>query len=102
MSAAATIVTEVATNTLIVSNSALNSDGKGGYYVLVIDADAAQPRQVAVETGLASATQTQILEGLTESDIVVTQTVDSAASDAGSTSPGGGIMMPGMGGGFRD
>jgi len=99
MSAAATIVTDIARDTLIISNAALHSDGEGGYYVLVMDAGATEPRQVPVETGLASATQTQILSGLAEGDVVVTQTVDSTDTDTGT--PGGGLMVPGMGGGFR-
>lgn len=102
MSTAATIVTQVARNALTVSNSALNSDGDGGYYVLVLDAGAAEPRQVAVETGLAGASKTQILSGISEGDIVVTQTVDSTDSGSGGTTPGGGMIVPGMGGGgFR-
>ncbi|MDO8880525.1 MAG: HlyD family efflux transporter periplasmic adaptor subunit [Coriobacteriia bacterium] len=100
MSAAATIVTEVARDTLIVSNSALHSDGDGDYYVLVMDSGAIEPRQVPVETGLASATQTEILSGLAEGDVVVTQTIDATDSDTG-TPGGGGMMVPGMGGGFR-
>jgi HlyD family secretion protein len=101
MSAAATIVTDVAKGALVVSNSAVQSDGNGGYYVLVMDAGATEPRQVAVETGLASATQTQILSGITDGDMVVTQTVDNT-DDETSTGAGGGMMVPGMGGGFRD
>ncbi|HSQ22739.1 MAG TPA: hypothetical protein VLQ52_08095, partial [Coriobacteriia bacterium] len=58
-----------------------------------------EPREVPVETGLASASQTQILSGLAEGDVVVTQTVDSTDTDTGT--PGGGLMVPGMGGGFR-
>ena len=99
MSAAATIVTDIARDTLIISNAALHSDGEGGYYVLVMDGGATEPRQVPVETGLASATQTQILSGLAEGDVVVTQTVDSTDTDT--DTPGGGMMVPGMGGGFR-
>lgn len=103
MSAAATIVTDVAKGALIVSNSAVQSDGNGGYYVLVMDAGATEPRQVAIETGLASATQTQILSGIAEGDTVVTQTVDSTDDDASTgVGSGGGMMVPGMGGGFRD
>ncbi len=103
MSAAATIVTDVAKGALIIPNSAVQSDGDGGYYVLVMDAGATEPRQVAVETGLASATQTQVLSGLAEGEMVVTQTVDST-DDAASTgaASGGGMMVPGMGGGFRE
>ncbi|MBN2247990.1 MAG: efflux RND transporter periplasmic adaptor subunit [Coriobacteriia bacterium] len=97
MSAAATVVTEVARDTLIVSNSAVQSDGDGGYYVQVLDSGSTEPRRVTVETGLASSTQTQVLSGLSEGDTVVTQTLDSTDD----TSSGSGLMMPGMGGGPR-
>jgi multidrug efflux pump subunit AcrA (membrane-fusion protein) len=95
MSAAATIVTDIAKNTLIVSNGAVSSDGDGGYYVLVMDEGATEPRQVVIETGLASATQTQILSGLAEGDVVVTQTVDSSDAPTQQFGPGGGsgVMM---------
>jgi multidrug efflux pump subunit AcrA (membrane-fusion protein) len=101
MSAAATIVTDVARDTLIVSNAAVKSDGEGGYYVQVLDEGSETPRTVAVETGLASATQTQILSGIEEGTTVVTQTVDDSESDT-QTQPGGGMMIPGVGGGPRD
>ncbi len=101
MSAAATIVTDVAKDTLLVSNAAVKSDGNGAYYVQVLDEGSTTPRQVVVETGLASATQTQILSGISEGDTVVTQTVDDSASGSTQTGRGGG-MIPGMGGGFRD
>lgn len=104
MSAAATIVTDLARDALTVSNSAVQSDDSGGYYVQVLDSgDNKKPRKVAVETGLASSTQTQILSGLAEGDLVVTQTLDTADDQASSGAPGsGGLMMPGMGGGPRD
>ena len=103
MSAAATIVTDLAKDALIVSNAAIQSDGDGGYYVLVMDAGATEPHQVAVTTGLASATQTQILTGLSEGDVVVTQTVDSsdASTSSGGFGAGGGMMMGIEGGGPR-
>jgi len=101
MSAAATIVTDVAKDTLIVSNAAVKSDGEGGYYVQVLDEGSETPRSVAVETGLASAIQTQILSGIEDGTTVVTQTVDDSESDT-QTQPGGGMMIPGMGGGPRD
>jgi multidrug efflux pump subunit AcrA (membrane-fusion protein) len=100
MSAAATIVTDVAKDALLVSNAAVKSDGEGGYYVQVLAEGAETPSNVTVETGLASATQTQILSGIAEGTIVVTQTVDGAKGDT-QTQPGGGLMVPGMGGGPR-
>lgn len=107
MSAAATIVTDVAKNTLLVSNSAVQTDDNGGYYVLVMPSGSSTPKQVSVEVGLASATQTQILSGITEGTTVVTQTVDSSDTSSSSSSSnrsigfgvGGGPMM---GGGPRD
>ncbi len=103
MSAAATVVTDVAANALVISNAAVKTDGESGYYVEVLDAGSDAPRRVAIESGLASATKTQILSGLAEGDTVVTQTIDSTEEDTGSTSgPGGGFMMPGMGGGPPD
>jgi HlyD family secretion protein len=97
MSAAATIVTDIARDVLVVPNSAVHPDGTGGYYVLVLDAGASEPRKVTVKTGLASATETQIVSGLGAGDVVVTQTVDSSA-DSGQQQfgPGGGGMMMGI------
>ena len=86
MSASATIVTEVASNVLVVSNSAVQSDGNGGYYVLVMPDGATEPTQQTVEAGLASDTQTEIISGIAEGDLVVTQTIDSSGSDDSSSS----------------
>jgi len=97
MSAAATIVTSVAHDVLIVPNAAVKTDGDGGYYVEVLDAGASEPRRVTVEIGLTNATETQIVSGLAEGDAVVTQTLDGETESDSS----GGIMMPGMGGGPR-
>lgn len=105
MSASATIVTEVAQNVLAISNSAVQSDGSGGYYVELLTDGAETPTQVAVETGLASDTQTEILSGISEGDVVVTQTIDSAdgSSSGGATQErgfgGGGMMISGPSGG---
>ncbi|MHB8705556.1 MAG: efflux RND transporter periplasmic adaptor subunit [Coriobacteriia bacterium] len=101
MSAAATIVTDIAKDALIVSNSAVKTADDGTYYVQVMKAGATTPTDVTVETGLASSTQTQVLSGLSEGDSVVTQTVDST-DDSSSSTQGGGMMVPGMGGGPRD
>ncbi len=96
MSAAATIVTEVAKDALLVPNASVQSDGDGGYYVQVLDASGV-PQKVTVEVGLMSATQTQILSGLSEGDEVVTQTLDGTSETDEESS--GGFMLPGMSGG---
>ena len=96
MSAAATIVTNVAKDAVLVPNAAVQSDGDGGYYVQMLDATGT-PEKITVEVGLMSATQTQILSGISEGDKMITQTLD-GASDSDS-SGGGGLMLPGMGSG---
>lgn len=106
MSAAATIVTEIAQDALLVPNGAVKSNADGTYYVEVLADGETTPTQVTVETGLANATQTQILSGLSEGDMVVTTTTSSDASseDDSDSGPeagfGGGGMMP-LGGGPR-
>lgn len=97
MSGAASIVTDFERDTLLVSNGAVKSDGSGGYYVEVLNDGSDEPQRVTIETGLASATQTQVLSGLSEGDLVVTQTIEVGEDEESST--GSGFMMPGVGGG---
>lgn len=98
MSAAATIVTDIARDAVLVSNAAVKSDSDGTSYVLVLEQGATEPTKVTVEVGLSSSTQTQILSGIDEGATVVTQS-SSSSSDSDSSSQGGGFMVPGMGGG---
>ena len=102
MSSAATIVTAIAKDALLVSNAAVKSNTDGSSYVLVMEDGATTPTQVTVETGLSSSTQTQIISGVEVGQTVVTQTTTSSdsGSDSGSdSSQRSGIMMPGLGGG---
>ena len=97
MSAAATIITEVEKDQLTVPNSAVQTDTDDQPYVMVLDDPDGEPRAAYVATGISSSTHTVILEGLAEGDMVVTQTItDDGEEEEGS---GGGLMMPGMGGG---
>lgn len=98
MSSAATIVTDVVKDALLVPNGAVKSDGNGGYYVQVLDASG-NPQKVTVETGVASSTQTQILSGISEGDEVVTASSATSSSSSSGSQSGGGFMM--MGGGPR-
>ncbi len=99
MSAAASIVTLIARDALLVPNAAVKDNTDGTSYVEVLRDDATGPVKVTVETGISSSTQTQITSGLKEGDKVVTQTID--AADTGTSGSGGGGMFPGTGGGPR-
>ncbi|MCE5191199.1 MAG: efflux RND transporter periplasmic adaptor subunit [Actinomycetia bacterium] len=95
MSSAATIVTGVAKDAIIVPSAAVKLNTDGTSYVQVLD-PSGTPRKVTVEVGLSSSTQAQILSGVTEGEKVVT-----SSSATSGTSTGGGFSMPGFGGGPR-
>lgn len=61
------------------------------------------PRQQPVVTGLANDTETEIVSGLNEGDLVITQTINSTAGTAASSQSSSGIRIPGItgGGAFR-
>lgn len=76
MTAQANIITQTKDNILLIPSSAIHSQsGQSGVYVEVMKNN--QVNQVNVETGLSSNTQTEIITGLTEADIVITGTVNS-------------------------
>jgi len=107
MTVAATIVTDVARNAVLVPNAAVKSDSTtGDSYVLILNADGTTTKQVTITTGIAGDTNTQVLTGVKEGDKVVTAT--SSSSDSSSSSSGGsgsngrsgiGMMMGGAPGG---
>jgi multidrug efflux pump subunit AcrA (membrane-fusion protein) len=91
MSISATIVTAVARDVLLVSNSAVKTATDGSTYVQVLDSGASTPRDVAVTTGLADDSQTEITSGLQSGVAVVTRTItasSSSSSSSGSSSSG--------------
>ncbi|MFA5831019.1 MAG: efflux RND transporter periplasmic adaptor subunit [Candidatus Paceibacterota bacterium] len=98
MTASATIVTDVKTDALMVANSAIKTSASGNeYYVEMFDAPlaggtAAQgapslvpPKQVAVTIGISNDTETEILTGLKEGDLVVIRTTTAAQAGANAT-----------------
>ncbi len=100
MSTAATIVTAVARNVLLVPNASIKT-GTSGSYVQVMKAGASTPIDVAVETGLAGSTQTVITSGIKAGDVVVTKTVTAGSTSSGTSNSrnsdrGGGFGGPGF------
>lgn len=97
MSATADIITDIKTDVLLVPNSAVKSD-QNGSYVQELDSTG-KPQNVAVTTGTANDTSTEITGGLNEGDKVVTQTISASLSGATTPAAAAGLRIPGLGGG---
>ena len=101
MSVNATIITDSKTDVLSIANSAVKTDANGGYYVQTLDA-AGQPQARTVQIGLANDTSMEITSGLSEGEIIVTQTVSSSNTTAtqrtGNIGGFNAIRIPGAGG----
>jgi RND family efflux transporter MFP subunit len=96
MSAAATVITRMAQNALLVPNSAVKTtDGQS--YVQVVQKEGAEPTDVTVRTGLSNDTYTQIVSGVKEGDTVVTGTLSSSSTSSGQSGAGGFRMLGGGG-----
>lgn len=100
MTAAASIVTNVVSDAVLVPNAAVKMDTNGGKYVQVLSDPAGKPQDVAVTVGASNDSQTQITSGLKGGESVVVQTVtpNSTASSGSSTRSGMSILG---GGGTR-
>lgn len=98
MTAQANIITNVKNDVLIVSSSAVQMQN-GSSSVRVMKSG--QVQTVAVETGLSSDTQTEIISGLLEGDTVVTGTTTTGTGQSGTstTSPFSAFGARGFGGG---
>jgi macrolide-specific efflux system membrane fusion protein len=112
MSATALITTNMKQNVLMVSNSALKSSGDESYVLLMKDGS---PIKQTVVIGIANDSYTEVTEGLSENDTIVTQTITSGSTSTDSSSnsrssgssslggltssggpPSGGVGGPGM------
>jgi len=87
MAATASIILETKSDVLLVPSSAIQRQGDQN---IVRVMKGKQEQTVAVETGLVSDTQTEILSGVSEGDEVVVSTVTSGSSQTGGTSVFGG------------
>lgn len=99
MSISAAIIIDVKQDVMMVPNSALkNKNGQS----FVEKLERARTVQVKVETGLANNTDTEIVNGLSAGEKVITQTIGSnAAAKTMTSGTGSGLRLPGMGGGLH-
>lgn len=95
MSVSASIINDSKQNVLIIPNSALKNDAQGSYVEVLVNGT---PEQKTIEVGIANATKTEVLSGISVGDAVVTQTIDPTAVKL-SASSGSGVRIPGLGGG---
>ena len=98
MTLSASIITDVRQNVLLVSSSAIKSEGETSY-VEVLQNNT--PVRKTVTIGAANDTQTEIVSGLSTGENVITQTIDasSTSSSTGSSNSGNRTFMTGGGGG---
>ena len=94
MSVSANIITASKTDVLLVPNSAVKSQGNGNYVEFL---ENGQPNQQVVTIGLTNDTMTEITQGLSEGDNVITQTITS--STASTTNSSSNSRNSGFGGG---
>ena len=113
MSVSTYIVTQVKADVLTVPNSAVKTQGTQSYVETLSGVGAssttgyvtssATPNRVTVETGLSDDTLTEIVSGLKEGDLVITQTIKSGTTSAttGSAASGVNLLRMGASGGGR-
>ncbi|MCG2689764.1 HlyD family efflux transporter periplasmic adaptor subunit [Candidatus Parcubacteria bacterium] len=93
MSALVSIITDFKQNVLLVPNSALKTQG-GIQYVEMPGTGGSGPTTKQVETGISNETKTEIISGLSDSDIIISQTISTAA--AANQTQGSGFSSGGM------
>jgi HlyD family secretion protein len=108
MSVSASIITAVKQNVITVSNSAVKTQGGSSYVQVLVNGI---PQDKTVEVGASNNTETEITSGINVGDNVITQTIASGAAASSSASAsgqrtgssgGGGLRLPGIGGGRTD
>ena len=94
MSVSTAIITDVKQDVVMVPNSAV----KNNTVQIMVNG---KPETKNVEVGIANDTMTEIISGVAENDNAVTQTITGTTTTTPTTSgAGGGIRIPGVGGGF--
>jgi HlyD family secretion protein len=85
MSTSVSIITESKTDALLISSSAVKTQGSS-YYVDIMENSQATPTRKTVTIGISSDTQTEILSGINEGDKVVTKTSNSTTKSSSTLS----------------
>jgi len=111
MSVTADIITDSKQDVLLVSNSAIKSQGNSSYVELVEASDdtkqqllanvsgmvlPSSPKAQVIETGLSNDFYTEIVSGLNEGDVIVTSTINPSASQTTQTGNSQSFQIPGI------
>jgi HlyD family secretion protein len=98
LSVTVSILIEGASDVLLVPNDAITYRGQGAY-VQVVSSDGTTEER-AIQTGISDWQYTEVTEGLSEGEqVLVPETTGaSTATTSDQGMPGGGMMIPGMGG----
>lgn len=99
MGVSANIITNTKDNVLLISSSALKTNSDGENYVQIMKNG--KPVDQIVEIGLASDSQTEIISGLSEGDIVITSTTQTTSTTTQQTKSVFGSFGGGQGGNVR-
>ncbi|MEK7766229.1 MAG: hypothetical protein AAB368_08325, partial [bacterium] len=111
MSAAASIVTDLRTDTLLIPRAAVRAAGGGSVVEVLPGATGAEalaaigvtspmpPEQRNITTGLDNGQMVEVLDGLAEGERIVVRTVDTGAKTSAAPSTSAAIRVPGLTGG---
>lgn len=97
MSVTAAITNDVKQDVIIVPNSAVKKNTSGQSTVQIMKNGTLQTQ--IVEVGISNDTETEITNGLSVGDEIVTQTVNSKTSTQNNSGSSGGVRIPGVSGG---
>ncbi len=97
MSVSANIITEARPDILIVPSSAIKTSNNGQNYVEILVNNTPESKNVTV--GISNDTNTEITEGLSENESIITQTIQPSANSTQTPARSGNSLIPGLGGG---
>jgi len=96
MTVSANIIINAKTDVLMIQTAALKTNSDGSYYVEQLENGSPVKKEVKIDSN--NDTMTEITEGLSEGDSVITQTITASSSGATQSSGGSSSRNGGMGG----